>query len=341
LNALFGMPSASTPLLVNALLGLDEKPRNRSEWEARFAHWQRPASRTEEERIAATTSKITRALKRSTLLATRQWRIIPQGSHHNNTNVRSESDVDMAVCLMDAYFVGGPPGDQPTMGELGHEPLPFTYEQYKEHIAGCLEAEFGSAAIRRGNKSIHVHKDDDDKINADVVAAFTCQLYGPALTVLGGRSQPTLGIGLGTMTGELVTNFPEQHYANGCAKNDRVGRRYKRVVRILKRLRDHMAANTVAPLAVRLRAQATASFLIECLVYNCPDRCFQNSSIFDDVVEVLAHLSYGLTATGLHGGLWFSWKEVNGVKDVFGPAQAWTAADGRQFVGHARAYLEV
>ena len=45
----FGFPPADSPLsaLVTALIDANSKPRNRSEWEARFVYWQKPASDTE------------------------------------------------------------------------------------------------------------------------------------------------------------------------------------------------------------------------------------------------------------------------------------------------------
>jgi hypothetical protein len=72
---------------------------------------------------------------------------------------------------------------------------------------------------------------------------------------------PTEGIALITSDVRRITNFPRQHYDAGCAKNDRTGRRYKRVVRILKRLRNHMADNPAAPAHIQSRAKLTASAL--------------------------------------------------------------------------------
>jgi hypothetical protein len=55
LGSLFGLPLAESPLstLARALLEVNRKPRNRSEWEARFSFWQKPASETEEMQIAS------------------------------------------------------------------------------------------------------------------------------------------------------------------------------------------------------------------------------------------------------------------------------------------------
>lgn len=268
----------------------NRKPRNRSEWEARFAHWQKPASDTEETQIEAISKRVRQAMNRSDFLRQRQWLIIKQGSYHNNTNVRAGSDVDLCVCLSDAFFIDGPANDQPTHAEFGRVAMSFTFEQYRNHVAWCLSQEFGAAAVTIGNKAIQLHKNDGDRIDADVVPTYTFQQFGPRFAPTWQRNPPDYGVALLTTTGQRITNFPAQHYANGCAKNDRTGRRYKRVVRIIKRLRDHMAENPNLPQSARDRAKATASFLIESLVYNCLDTPhFQNTSIYDDVVTVLAY----------------------------------------------------
>jgi hypothetical protein len=43
-----------------------------------------------------------------------------------------------------------------------------------------------------------------------------------------------------TDDGHRIENWPRQHYENGTNKNLRTGKRFKLVVRILKRLRDEM-----------------------------------------------------------------------------------------------------
>ena len=63
-------------------------------------------------------------------------------------------------------------------------------------------------------------------------------------------------------SGSRIINWPEQTYNNGVERNTATGRKYKRVIRILKRLRDRMQDDGIAI------AKKTPSFLIECLVWN-------------------------------------------------------------------------
>ncbi|MGC9953451.1 MAG: hypothetical protein ABSD21_04130 [Rhizomicrobium sp.] len=329
---------------LNVLAGIArEKPRNRSEWEARFAHWQKPASETEELKIEAVAKRIRTALARSKFLSTRSWEIIKQGSYHNNTNVRSESDVDLCVCLTDAFFVDAPQSDWPTNAELGCVPVPFQFDYYRNIIAWCLEQEFGASAVTRGKKALHLHKNDNEKINADIVPAYTLQKFGSRGAAYLPRPVPDNGIALLTTENKRITNFPKQHYLNGCAKNDLTGRRYKRVVRILKRLRIHMAENITLAVKTRQRAKSTASYLIESLVYNCPDTAFGHTYIYDDVAAVLNYLSVGLNDTRngttlLTLPVWAFWYEVNGIKPLW-MDQAWTLAEAQEFVAAARSYM--
>ena len=340
-------PSSLLTAFASAIAEVNRKPRSRSEWEARFAHWQKPASDTEEAEIETIARRVRQAMGRSAFLPNRLWSVIKQGSYHNNTNVRTDSDVDLCVCLEDAFFVDGPSNDFPGLAELGREPVPFTFDWYRRHIAWCLAEEFGQSAVTIGTKAIHLHKNDYDRVNADVVPAFTLQRFGSRMAPAWRREPPAVGVALLTTAGQRITNFPARHYLNGCAKNDRTGRRYKRVVRIIKRIRNHMIDNSELPQVARDRAKNTPSFLIESLVYNCHDtNHFQHAVIYDDVAAVLRYLSFILSdrhpATTILGApTWTWWHEVNGIKSLFDDTQAWTVAGAAEFVGLVCSYMGI
>ena len=101
------------------------------------------------------------------------------------------------MCLTDAFFTDGPQYDLPTLAEFGREPLPFGFDWYKAHIAQCLEDEFGRGTVQIGKKAVHIHKNAEEKIQADVLPAFTYELYGarsgPALTAASPSSPATAG----------------------------------------------------------------------------------------------------------------------------------------------------
>ena len=117
-----------------SLLGGLYTPTTQSGWESRFASWQKPASDTEEAKIATATRRVVKALDKCEFLRTKDWRIIPQGSYRNNTNVRADSDVDLAICLTDAFFFYGPNWTNVPREEVGLVPLSFTFEEFKSAI---------------------------------------------------------------------------------------------------------------------------------------------------------------------------------------------------------------
>ena len=230
-------------LLTDTLSG---RPRSRSEWEEAFARWQRPASESEEAKIDAAAARIAKALEKCSFLANHPWGVIKQGSYHNNTNVRLDSDIDLAVCLKDTFHFAGPAHDQPSCAELRLTPLTFTFDDFKSQVAWCLHEEFGHGTVNIGNKAIQINKGLEGRAKADVVPVFTYRRYEARPGLLGIRPEPLTGVALQTPDGAWHTSFPEQHYENGCAKTEQTGRRYKRIVRILKRLRNHISANQYA-----------------------------------------------------------------------------------------------
>jgi hypothetical protein len=62
-RALGGLQPHQRNSLFDALLALDRKPRSRSEWEDRFAFWQKPASDTEETKLEAAANRVRRAMR--------------------------------------------------------------------------------------------------------------------------------------------------------------------------------------------------------------------------------------------------------------------------------------
>src|ERR1019366_9357909 len=84
--------------------------------------------------------------------------------------------------------------------------------------------------------------------------------------------------------GGKIINWPRQNYKNGVAKNDATGRRFKAMVRKLKRLRNEMLANghqVAAPIP---------SYLLECLAWNVPNEGLGHDEYSVDVRYAIAHL---------------------------------------------------
>jgi hypothetical protein len=88
------MSNALTSYLTESIA---KAARTRTSWNDRLAHWERPASDSEEARIERAAGMV-----RSTLAGSAWWTsegitIQPQGSYHNNTNVRQEADMGVTT----------------------------------------------------------------------------------------------------------------------------------------------------------------------------------------------------------------------------------------------------
>lgn len=70
---------------------LAEGPRTRSSWNDRFAHWERPASETEEAQIGRAATMVRTALIGNAWLQGEGVTVGAQGSYFNNTNVRNRT----------------------------------------------------------------------------------------------------------------------------------------------------------------------------------------------------------------------------------------------------------
>jgi hypothetical protein len=193
------------------------------------------------------------------------------------------------------------------------------FADYRNMVGKALTDYFGAKSVTRGSKAFDVHE-NSYRIDADVIATFEHRRY-----FSDGTDRWHAGVAFKTDSGDLIKNFPKQCYDSGVAKNNRVGRRFKRVVRILKRLRDLMQDQGIT------EAKNVPSFLIECLVWNVPDARFNHDSYSADVREVLAHT---FNAT-LNDNDCSSWVETNELKWLFKGAKPWTRVQAHDFLGAA------
>lgn len=298
-----------------------------ADWEDTFHRWSGPASDTEADKRDRTERAVREAIQDSTDLTGLQVRVFAKGSYKNSTNVRLDSDVDVAVEFQDVMFheatdqVAGM-----SQADLGLSPYSGTYqpEWFKDDVERALISRFGSSPVDRGNKALHV-RENKSSLSADVVPCFTYHQY----YAFGSGFGPLYnqGILIHPDSGARIENWPEQNYQYGKTKNEATGRRYKRVIRILKRLENDMVENGVIA--------EIPSFLLECLVYNVPNEDFQHPNYQEDVRYVLIHLYNGM----LEGGGAEKWVEVNGLKWLFSPTQRWSKTQAHDFVSRAWDYL--
>lgn len=282
------------------------------DWEAQFRQWASPPGKTEETRCDNAASAIRNAINASEALKARGISVFAQGSYRNNTNVRKDSDVDIGIVCTDTFFYDLPEGF--TKEQFRITPATYQYDEFKNDVETALVNYFGRKAVTRGNKAFDIHE-TSYHVEADLAPFFEHRRFlasGDALK--GVELQPDNG-------SARIINWPEQHYENGVQKNTDTGTRYKSIVRVLKALSNEMTE-------ARIPEGNIPGFLIECLVWNVPNSCFQNEKYTDDVRESLVSLYHNTKEEAPCK----EWGEVNELKYLFRPSQKWTREQANSFV---------
>jgi len=292
--------------------------------ETTLQSWIKPSSPTEDDKRDRTERMIREAIASSSELSAYSLKVYAKGSYKNNTNVRADSDVDIAVeCTNLSYFslVGNAAGKTREELGIGAPYRDFSFSDFKAAVARALVAKFGSSNVERGNKAIFVHQ-RSTSLDADVVPCVKYKSYvGPRSYREGIRIYPDDG------NPTSVENFPRRNYDNGVAKNNRTGRHYKWIVRALKRLENQLVTEGLIA--------EVPSYLIECLVYTAPDDKFNRGSLSADMRAVLAHIFNGTRSDERCN----DWTEVNQVKYLFRPSQKWTREQAHAFTSAAWNYM--
>lgn len=295
--------------------------RNRRDWEKVFSTWSKPPDTVEQERCNRAVKGIRDAVAADATLPTKVVNAIPQGSYRNRTNVRQDSDVDVCVLCEDTFFYDLPPGV--TADSVGITPASYMFKSSKNDVERALVNRFGRANVRRGNKAFDVNE-NTRRVDADAAPCFVYRLYVNSWRYHKGTAL------IADDTGRRITNFPQRQYDNGVMKNNATNRRFKRAVRIVKKLSHEMEDARVAS------ARTMASFLIESLIWNAPDHLFGTPSLRDMTQNVIAHLWEYTRADATCG----TWREENGIKFLFHGSQSWTRSQANQFLYDAWNYVE-
>jgi hypothetical protein len=289
--------------------------------EATVSGWTGPSSATEQEKQERTERMIKQAITARPALADASISVFAKGSYANGTNVRVESDVDIAVQCHEVFFwEEAEPGAHPPIS--GYEGL-WTPAHLREGVTAALRTGFPDQVDTTGSTAIKVHS-GTARIDADVVPCFDYRFY-----LAGGTHREGNRIFL--KSGGHADNFPAQNLENGRRKNVRTHLRYKDCVRIMKRLEVAMFADSVH--------REVPSFLVESLVYNCPDPLFARYSWTDRVREIIGHIwekTQGDEPTPEGDRL----LEVNECQFLFHPQQRWNRQDARDFAYAAWNYLD-
>lgn len=281
-----------------------------------LANWTRPAFSNEEQRANDTEAAIRRAINNHTSLSRMNLRVLPKGSIKNNTNVRRDSDIDIAVINMDYYAMEYTEGG--LMGHAGLVPyIGITPLEYKAMVGDAIRKEFGSANVDGSGNRVFRVRGSASVMDADVIPSTQYCYVAPTWHRKG------IALILDKPDGKVHYNYPDHHFDNGVAKNNRTGRRYKRAVRILKNIENKLVADGVI--------NPFPSFLIECLAYNVPDNIFNMQIDWRTLINNMCVHFWSYLSSDNEPVSSLRWTEVNNHKFLFGPHQRWTKQEARTF----------
>lgn len=272
----------------------------RRDWEAWLATASGPASSTEEQERDRTEARIKAAINAADIPAS--VRVYAKGSYANNTNVRRDADVDIAIEWTETFKVktqGDAEGKTPA--ELGYTPVdePITSAEFRRRVERAMVAAFGTALVDTApDKHIGVAA-SSNTLDADVVPCFAMRRYdAPYRYHVGHQIFPD--------SGTAVINYPKQNYDSGVTKNTASRHRYKEIVRCVKRLVGELYDGGIIP-------RDYPGYLLESLVYNVPNDRFGNAHRYDDVQGVFRYLWNGLDNVATYN----AWTEPSGLLWLF------------------------
>lgn len=297
------------------------------DWHSTFSTWAKPPGENEEKKASNAADDINKAIRNHPALAGKRLQVYASGSYRNNTNIKSESDIDVAVVSQDLFFYELPQDGSLTPQMLGFSSSSsYSFERFREDVGKALVEAFGPRAVTPGDKAFDV-RETGTRLDADVSVFLEHRRYTGAKDANGAWAFHT-GVEMRPRSdsGRRIINWHQQHYDEGVKRNTETRRRFKRVVRILKRLRDELGAGDDVP-----------SFLIECLCFNASDSCFNKSehTYYDDVAAVIAELESATGAPDRASKLW----EVNRLKRLFGSENRWNPESARELLRRARQHV--
>lgn len=285
--------------------------------ELNFMSWTSPLSQSEEQRVVNTVQMIKNAVTSYDNLLDCRVEIFVQGSYANNTNVRQNSDVDICVMLTSTVFCDYVDGK--TDNDYGYTEGVIEYRDYKNYIIDALKKKFGGAAITIGNKSIRIDA-NSYHVNADVVPAYQFRNYKIINSI--DPAKYVEGIKFYAKDGTEIVNYPKGHIINGKKKNTDTNREFKKLVRIMKHIRNDMVDDGATD------GDKISSFLIECLVWNVPNSIITNHNTWSDTVQEAIIFLWNSINSGDHE----EWREVSEHLYLFQSDRKWKPEETKDFL---------
>jgi hypothetical protein len=196
--------------------------------------------------------------------ANKTFTIFLQGSYGNDTNIHSDSDVDIAITLHSCFhydFDGNAAADE---ANFRKNPAQYCFDEFKRDVLAWLQERY-AGSVTPSNKAIKIAAGGTRR-NADVLA---CTEYRRYYRYKSENDESHYeGICFFDNSNTKIINYPKMHSDNLTKKHQSARQWFKPVVRIFKNMKcklvdDGLIGEDLAP-----------SYYIEGLLYNVPDEQF-------------------------------------------------------------------
>lgn len=285
--------------------------------EDQLSRWTGPSSDTEKDKQDRTERMIREAIDSHEPFNGCSLKVYAKGSYANNTNVRADSDVDIAVECTDVLYWEESEKGVHAPGEP-YEGI-WTPAKLRAELVSAMKAKFSTQVDSSGSTAIQINS-NSARVDADVVPCFSFRYYMKH----GSRD----GTKIFKTDGSNIVNYPAQQLEYGIAKNKQTGYAYKKGARLLKRIENNLAKDG--------SFRELPSFFIECLAYNCPNTVFSHSTWEERLRVMLVHIWEQLQGDEPDTDRWM---EANECFFLFHSDQKWSRKDGREFAKAAWNYF--
>jgi len=248
----------------------------------------------------------------------RKFNVFLQGSYGNDTNIRTESDVDVVIRYHGAFYDDieeRPADEQAAFAAAYPVKYPYVWKNFKDDVTQTLRSKFGDV-VKPGVKAITIEASGNRR-KADVIPAFKFHRYYKFKSIY--DETHVEGICFFLKDGTRVANYPDLHSQNLTTKNKNTSGNFKPMVRVFKNARSKMIEDgTIAK-------GSAPSYYIEGLLHNVPDPEFVGDyqDIFLNVLKWLYKTEDRTQFECANGQYYLLWD---------GSPTCWPRADGENFI---------
>lgn len=192
-----------------------------------------------------------------------------QGSYGNDTNIWSDSDVDVVLKLNSIFHrdLSRLTESQQAAYKSSFEPGEITLKDFKADVVKWLIRNYGDG-VRPGKKAIFI-PGNGSRRDTDVLVCAQFRRYHTFVSLSDQRYDE--GICFFLPDGTRVENFPKQHSANCTNKHGITRMLFKPTVRVFKNMRNRMIERR------ELAEGMAPSYYLEGMLYNVPSANFVSS----------------------------------------------------------------